>query len=296
MPAVDQASYRKFEGTAHPGKGAALAIAGTMIGKARRQRFVRFFIYVVPVLSCGIATIVFSFLYVNRDQIPLMKRLADANLLAWFNRAFQDRIAFVALLMAAVVGAPLVAEDRRAKALPLYFSRPIRHIDYVLGKLFTLWFFLGILLVGPPILLYLVEISLNPAEGVVLDQLPTLGKSLIPAVARVIPLSVIMLAISSLMQRTSHASLLFFGVILPVQVIATILAHQVFEDPNWLALSPKECVDAISRNFLPMPEMFSEGPLRPRLAQGWAWGGLAAWTAAGLAVLVTRIRKVEVVQ
>jgi len=112
----------------------------------------------------------------------------------------------------------------------------------------------------------------------------------------VIPLSVIMLAISSLMQRTSHASLLFFGVILPVQVIATILAYQVFDDANWLALSPKECVDAISREFLPMPEMFRQGSFRPRLSQGWAWGGLAAWTGAGLAVLVARIRKVEVVQ
>ncbi|MHC4956802.1 MAG: hypothetical protein ACYTGN_00405 [Planctomycetota bacterium] len=269
-----------------------------MIAKARRQRFVRFFVYVVPVLSCGIATIVFSSFYMNRDQIPMVRELTDANLLAWFNRMFQDRVAFVALLMAAVVGAPLIAEDRRAKALPLYFSRPIRHVDYVLGKLFTLWFFLGILLIGPPILLYLVDISLNPAEGVVMDQLPTLGKSLVPAVARVIPLSVIMLAISSMMTRTGHASLLFFGIILPAQFIAAILAYQVFENGHWLAISPGECVDAISREFLPLPAIAGQGDGgdRVQLTQEWAWGGLAVWTVAGLALLVSRIRKVEVVQ
>ncbi len=290
MP-VDQATYRPYAGTRRPGKRVPLAIAGTMIRKMRRGRLVRVLVFSLPILCCGISVIVLTFWYSNPKLVPQMFR--GQNLLLLLNRSVQDIASPFAMLLAALVGGPLIAEDRRAKALPLYFSRPISHLDYVLGKMFALFFFLGLMLIGAPVLMFLAEVFLNPAEGVFGTQLETLWYSLIPSFARIVSLSALVLGVSSLVRRANHAALLFFGILLPAQGLAQILSREVFRDPNWLAISPKACVDRITMEYLPS--------VSERWIHTWnldivaAWTGIALWTAAGLTVLTLRIRKVEVV-
>lgn len=290
MP-VDQATYRPYTGTRRPGKRVPLAIAGTMIRKMRRGRFVRVLVFSLPILCCGISVIVLTFWYSNPKLIPQIFR--GQNLLLLLNRSVQDIASPFAMLLAALVGGPLIAEDRRAKALPLYFSRPITHLDYVLGKMFALFFFLGLMLIGAPVLMFLAEVFLNPAEGVFGTQLETLWYSLIPSLARMVSLSALVLGVSSLVRRANHAALLFFGILLPAQGLAQILSREVFRDPNWLAISPKACVDRITMEYLPsVSERWVHTGTLDIVA---AWTGIALWTAAGLTVLTLRIRKVEVV-
>lgn len=290
MP-VDQATYRPYKGPRRPGQRVPMAIAGTMIRKMRRGRFVRSLVFSLPLLCCLISVIVLSFWYSNEEFIP--SRFRGQNLLLLLNRAVQDIAALFAMLLAALVGGPLIAEDRRAKALPLYFSRPITHLDYVLGKMFSLFFFLGLMLIGAPVLMFLAEVFLNPAEGIFGTQLKTLWHSLIPSFARMVSLSALILGVSSLVRRSNHAALLFFGILLPAHGIAQILSRKVFQDPNWLAISPNACVDRITMEYLPY---VSERWIHTgQLDIGAAWTGIALWTAAGLTVLTLRIRKVEVV-
>jgi len=291
---VDQASYRAYKGSRRSGRGAPLAIASTMIGKMRRQRLVKIFVYFFPLIVCAITVFILSLVYMSADALPFLKPFADLDNLAWINRGFQDLIGFVTLLVAALIGAPLIAEDRRARALPLYFSRPISHFDYVVGKLLTIWFFLSMLLLLTPVLLYLVEVSLNPKEGIVTERLDTLWRSLVPSLARMIPLSAVMLGVSSLMRRANHAALLFFAIFMPLHGISALLAH-TFHDPAWLALSPERAVQAISNHVLPLPRELILRRGRPLPPIGIAWTSLGLWTAVGLAVLLGRIRRVEVV-
>ena len=292
MP-VDQATYRGYDGVRAAGKRAAMAIAGTMIRKMRRGRIVKIFVFILPWMVCLLSVVVLSFWYTNKDQIPQFFR--GENLLRLLNRQVQDVAAPFALLVAALVGGPLIAEDRRAKALPLYFSRPITHFDYVLGKMYALFFFLGTMMLLPPILMFLVEVSLNPKEGVFAEQLPTLFHSLVPSAARMVSLSAVVLGVSALAKRTNHAVLLFFGIIIPAQAAATIFARQVFDDPSWFAMSPKASVDRITMEFLPAAKKLDERRFLYQMPVSTAWFGLAVWTAAGLGLLVARIRKVEVV-
>jgi ABC-type transport system involved in multi-copper enzyme maturation permease subunit len=301
MP-VDQASYRGWEGVPRPGRRAALAIAGTMIRRMRRGLLVRYLVFGVPAASCLIGVGIFALTYLLEEQSPLrsmiMRRgggsmLDQINLLEVYNRSFAEGVALFAVIVAALVGAPLIAEDRRTRALALYFSRPISHFDYVAGKLLTVAFFLGIMLLAPPVLTYVAEVALSPKEGVLLDQLPVLGRSLVPNLARLVVLSAIALAVSSLMRKTTHAVLLTFGLLFFALTIANILSHGVFDDPAWLAISPGECVRRVAQEFLPYPEVIN---IRESgLAMGTAWLGLAAWTGASLAILVAKVRRVEVV-
>ena len=289
MP-VDQATYRPYAGPRRPGKRVPMAIAGTMIRKMRRGRFVRVLVFSLPVLCCLISVIILTFWYSN-EQMRQMFR--GENMLLLLNRRMQDVASPFAMLLAALIGGPLIAEDRRAKALPLYFSRPITHLDYVLGKMFALFFFLGLMLIGAPVLMFLAEVFLNPAEGVFGTQLKTLWYSLIPSLARMVSLSALILGVSSLVRRANHAALLFFGILLPADGIASILSREVFRNPNWLAVSPKACVDRITMESL--PAVSERWVHTGQLDIGAAWTGVALWTAAGLAVLTLRIRKVEVV-
>ena len=51
-----------------------------------------------------------------------------------FNTFFRIET-FFSMLLVLTVGPDLVSQDLRFNAMPLYFSRPLRRIDYFLGKL-----------------------------------------------------------------------------------------------------------------------------------------------------------------
>ena len=48
------------------------------------------------------------------------------------------------MILVLLVGPNLISQDLRFNALPLYFSRPLRRIDYFLGKLGVIVVFLGL--------------------------------------------------------------------------------------------------------------------------------------------------------
>jgi ABC-2 type transport system permease protein len=58
------------------------------------------------------------------------------------------------MLVVLLVGPGLVSRDLRFNALPLYFSRPLRRVDYFLGKLGVVVAFLGMVLVVPSVIAY----------------------------------------------------------------------------------------------------------------------------------------------
>lgn len=65
----------------------------------------------------------------------------------------------------AMVGAGLVAEDRRTGAMELYFSRPLRRRDYVVGKLLAAGLVPTATLVVPFGLLWLAAVGMAPPQA-----------------------------------------------------------------------------------------------------------------------------------
>src|SRR5262245_54851492 len=60
------------------------------------------------------------------------------------------------LFLVLIVGPNLVSRDLRFNALPLYFSRPLRRIDYFFGKLGVIGFFLAATVVVSAVGAYLL--------------------------------------------------------------------------------------------------------------------------------------------
>ncbi len=299
MP-IDIASYRRWEGRARPTPLAALAIASTMIRRRMRNRFVRIIIFGFTLLSSGLATIIFYFTLQGHGKPRLQRQLREfglenVNVLALLNRLFDTQVGFWGVLLAALVGAPLIAEDRRARALPLYFSRPIGHIEYVLGKAASAAFFLALLLILPRICMYGSEVAFSDAEGVALRQLPTLLRSCADGALGVVLLTSISLGVSSLTERPTYAALFLLGVAVLTTGLSHFLSH-VLRDPAWLAVSPWACVHRIGLDLLPVPPQFgSDTAYLEALKVRGAWTGFGLWTALSLGTLVARVRRVEVV-
>jgi len=304
MP-VDRASYRAWEGQARPSARSIPAIAGTMIARRMKQKMVRYLSS-----ACVFGAIMFSagwFVITSMGGSPfqaIFDANPDADHLVIANRIAFGRLLFLALVLTAVVGAPMIAEDRRAHALRLYFSRPITHLEYVLGKFLAVLGFAAVVLVVPAIAMYIVELGLSAEDGLAAKRLPTLGRSLVPALLGCGVLTILVLGVSALCARTNQAAVGFFAVFGLTGMLSQRFS-EVFNEPAWAALSPWSSIERVMAEFLPMPELAMPGmfgsrqriplPGEPEWEAGPAWISLAVWSALGLGALVWRIRKVEVV-
>jgi ABC-type transport system involved in multi-copper enzyme maturation permease subunit len=299
---IDIASYRRWEGRARPTPFAALAIASTMIRRRMRIRLVKVIVFGFTLIASGFALLLFYGILRGHAEPALRNQirqfgLENVNVLAYLNRLFDMQVGFWAVLLSALVAAPLIAEDRRARALPLYFSRPIGHIEYVIGKAASAAFFLALLLVVPRLAMYGMEIAFSDAKGVALRQLPTLLGGCACAGLTIVLLTSLSLGVSSLTERPTYAALFLLGLASVVTGVAHILAEAALNDPAWLALSPFTCLHRIGLDLVPFSSPIADEmtasiealPLRN------AWLGFGAWTAVSLGTLFVRVRRVEVV-
>ncbi|MBX7080559.1 MAG: ABC transporter permease [Nannocystaceae bacterium] len=103
-------------------------------------------------------------------------------------------------LLLAVAAAGLIAEDRRTRAFELYFSRPLRPIDYAIGKALVPLLLSFATLVLP--LLGLFGLALGIAPHVIADELwPLLLPGLLGAIACAAVLSATLLGASAVGER-----------------------------------------------------------------------------------------------
>ncbi|MHC4939231.1 MAG: ABC transporter permease [Planctomycetota bacterium] len=306
MP-VDQAAYRPYEGLLRPGRGALMAITGTTVRRVFRRTWIRLIFLVVVIINL-VQTSLMSFM-THREvmggrslgEMVEEQGMGELDPFAMALRGFYSQIAILAPLIAALTAATLIAEDRRAKALPLYFSRPITHIHYVLGKMGAACFFLAAVLILPPIAMFLVEIANAPDSVDYVERLGMLARGLTPLAVLTVSMAAISLGVSSLVERSNAASLALFGVIILSVVGSHTMVRLVTHDENWYALNPFAATQRIADELLPpLPRL--QLPVSPipqtakSIALPVAWWSLISWGAAGIVLLWWRIRKVEVVE
>jgi ABC-2 type transport system permease protein len=77
-----------------------------------------------------------------------------------FFLTFMGAQSFFAILLAALAGPGLVAPDLANNALPLYFSRPLSRLDYVLARLLVLAGLLALVTWIPGLLLFGIQVGM----------------------------------------------------------------------------------------------------------------------------------------
>ena len=188
--------------------------------------------------------------FLSRDAIALLRAHPELFLPPIWSIAFYFFFAYTgslfAMIVVAIVGPPLISKDLRSKAFLVYYSKPIRPWQYLLGKLATVVFFIFTLTLFPGLLLYLVGVGLSPDFNTLAATLPIIlqvvGSSLVIAV----PVSLVALFLSSLTKDRRIATFSWMALWVFGEVAFRILAaasnfSTQAETPAWAsALSIRE--------------------------------------------------------
>lgn len=127
------------------------------------------------------------------------------------------------LFLVLVVGPNLVSRDLRFNALPLYLSRPVRRIDYFVGKLGVIGFFLAATAVVPAVGAYLLGLAFSLDLGVVRDTHRLLWGGLLYGAVITLSAGTLMLALSSLSRRSIYVGLAWAGLVFLTHMLSSAL-------------------------------------------------------------------------
>src|SRR5262245_3038922 len=127
------------------------------------------------------------------------------------------------LFLVMIVGPNLVSRDLRFNALPLYFSRPLRRIDYFFGKLGVIGFFLAATVIVPAIGAYILGVAFSLDLEVIRDTHRLLWAGLLYGLVITVSSGTLMLALSSLSRRSIYVSIAWAGFIFLSHMVSSIL-------------------------------------------------------------------------
>jgi ABC-2 type transport system permease protein len=127
----------------------------------------------------------------------------------------------------------LVCRDQRYTVLPLYFTRALRRVDYVLAKLGALTTALFIVLAVPMVALFVGDILMQKdALQAINDEWPKALPALPATLLEAVVLAAASLAVSSFSPRRAYAAISFGAYVLIYEAVAGIIMG-VGQDAGW---------------------------------------------------------------
>ena len=196
-------------------------------------------------------------------------------------------VRFFALLPMAWYGAGLIAEDRRLGAHLLYFSRPLTRLDYFLGKFLGAAVFGAFGLLLPVISICSVASFSSPEWSFVKEQWDVILKAIGFCLGWIAAATTFVLAISSLVERKTLALAAVVG-FNALTFAAAMSLTEVTRDDRFIAISPLTSSQVIV-------EWLFDRDLSFDTPMVYAWSCIATVVGVSAAILLVRLRKVEVV-
>lgn len=132
------------------------------------------------------------------------------------------------MLLIVLVGPNLISQDLRYNAFPLYFSRPLRRIDYVLGKLGVIVALLSMVIVVPSILAYVLGLLFSLDLTILRDTFGLLLSAIAFGLVIAVSAGLLILALSSLSRNSRYIAIMWLGLWIVSGMVAGALelAHQ----------------------------------------------------------------------
>lgn len=288
MPIFDQ-GYQHWQGplTSHAWRWRAVALQG--VRKQARRRLTKWLVAVafVPALVLAAFLIFWGLLEQKSTLIQpllfLIQNLPEevqsgpkAYRSAVWTLAFHVFFGvetFLAMLLVLAVGPDLVSQDLRFNAMPLYFSRPIRRIDYFLGKLGVIAVFLAAVAVGPAVAAYALGVAFSMDLGVVRDTWRLAAGSVVYGAVVVVSAGTLMLAVSSLSRNSRLVGAIWIGLWVVSNVTGDVLTRTV-KRPWCPVVSYTANLDRVRE------EVFGTAAARQKFVDLWLAGRAAGYEAA----------------
>lgn len=130
---------------------------------------------------------------------------------------------WLSMVLILLAGPNLISQDLRFNALPLYLSRPLRRIDYFLGKLGVIGILLGMVIVAPAVVAYVLGMAFSLDVTIIRDTFPVLVGTIAYGLLVVASAGTLILALSSLSRNSRYIALLWAAFVLVTSAMSTIL-------------------------------------------------------------------------
>jgi ABC-type transport system involved in multi-copper enzyme maturation permease subunit len=148
-----------------------------------------------------------------------------------------------AMLLAAIVCADIVAQDLADSSFVMYFSRPVRTIDYLVGKFIGLSWVMGIFCLLPPIVYVLIMIGTQTGDDYS-GSMKILGLTIVAGIVTSLYFLPYGLMLSSFTKNKAYAGIGIFMSFFVLRIIS-----QLFSDSSakWLLIDPLEVMFSFYR-------------------------------------------------
>jgi ABC-2 type transport system permease protein len=130
---------------------------------------------------------------------------------------------WLSMMLVLIVGPNLISQDLRYNAFPLYFSRPLRRIDYVLGKLGVIVVFLGAVTILPAIIAYVLGLLFSLDLSIIGDTLPVLLGAIAYGLIIAVSAGTLMLSLSSLSRNSRYVSMFWLAIWVGLSSVSGVL-------------------------------------------------------------------------
>ena len=129
----------------------------------------------------------------------------------------------LAMIVVLLVGPSLISRDLRFNAIPLYFSRPVRRIDYFVGKLGVIGVFLGMVLVVPSVIAYVLGMLFSLDFSIIRDTISLLLAAITYGAVMTLSAGLLILALSTLSRNSRYIGLFWIGIWFLTTTVGTVL-------------------------------------------------------------------------
>jgi ABC-type transport system involved in multi-copper enzyme maturation permease subunit len=291
--------YRPFRGTLRASTFGFAALARAGIAAATKRKLPLVILYGPP----AIATVIFSFVVYARFALeagvtpsPLGGQSPASMIAFGFAKKmiqvraeifiFHVGMSLFTLLVIAWFGAGLIADDRRLGAHLLYFARPLSRFGYLAAKFLTLFFFGGIAVVAPGLVICIVATFASPDFAFLREEGSLIPRTLLFGALWAGVWGSVMLTISSLFLRKTMALVASFAFFMITTVVAVVLAN-LQQDDRLLMLSPQMNLQRIAMWMFDGPTEKLHWDVRGSFAV------VLGVTVAAWLILSARVRKLE---
>jgi ABC-2 type transport system permease protein len=239
MPIFDQ-GYQHWSGQLSSHAWRWLAITRRGLRTALQARLVRLTLLVAWLPALVLAFVLSLWGLVERQSAlvemikPLLAQLLGRPVLAGprdyrvevWTLAFHYFLSWelwFSMVLVLLVGPNLISQDLRYNALPLYFSRPLRRIDYFLGKLGVIAALLAAVIIVPSFVAYVLGLLFSLDITILRDTSGILLASVIYGLVIAVSAGMLMLAFSSLSRNSRYVALLWMGMWILTSTVSLVL-------------------------------------------------------------------------
>jgi ABC-2 type transport system permease protein len=241
------------------------------------------------ILGAVIITIVFGvLLWLSKNSIlGAVSALSGDKAPTWLVATIPFAYRFYripAFLITMTIGAAIIARDREIGAFTFYFSRPVRPLDYVVGKIAGQLVLIATIFLAGPMLLALCSVGFADDTDTALRQLKIIPKTIIIGTLATFAYSTLPLAFSALSPRRTIALAMWAGYYIMVSQIISGLGSLL-----WLPLQAFDLASAMDSVAMNLFDVKFHGE---KLAPLWAaLGSLVLQSAVATAIIVRMVTR-----